>query len=227
MKLVRNTGTDRVVDLIRSGIARNENLDMLTSTFSFFAFAELVNELQKLEGCRLILPPNGSDLAILGTAADRPVRNRLQARWLAKCLLQWIERHAEVRRTLGPVPQGAFVLRNSDGEPVQVLLGSLAFTTDGLGLTPGNPMNLIQASENAEEAALLSQWFDMQWAALDANFVAKQILIDNWKELAGNRAPLLIYALILHHIFRDRYNYASLQQEHDPVHQSVDFGVVG
>jgi primase-polymerase (primpol)-like protein len=50
-----------------------------------------------------------------------------------------------------------------------VFLGSLAFSTDGFGLTPGNPMSLIQASETSEEAALLSQWFDAQWSGLAAD----------------------------------------------------------
>ena len=63
----------------------------------------------------------------------------------------------EVRRAVAPIPQGAFVLRNTEAQPSQALLGSVAFSTDGLGLTPGNPLNLIQASEAAEEAALLQR----------------------------------------------------------------------
>ena len=203
MKLVRNTGSDRVIDLIRPHIGRDYRLDMLTPTFSFFAFAELLRPLQELEECRLVLPPEG-DLAVLGTVADRPARNHLQARWLAKRLLQWIENKVEVRRAVGAIPQSAFVLRDSNNYPIQALLGSLAFSTGGLGLTPGNPMNLIQASETPDEAAHLSQWFDAQWATLETDAAAKQALIDDLKDLAGNRNPLQVYALILHHLFGDR-----------------------
>jgi hypothetical protein len=212
MKLVRNTGTDRVIDMIRSGIGHGHRLDMLTPVLSLFAFAEINREVQDLAGCRLLLPPNRSDLAFLGTAIDRPLRNRLQARWLAKRLIQWLENTVEVRRALSPIPQSTFVIRNSNGHPLQALLGSLAFSADGLGLAPGNPMNLIQASETPEEAALLSQWFDAQWSALSADAAAKQELIDSLTELAGNRDPLLIYALILHHIFRGRGE--ELDEEH-------------
>jgi hypothetical protein len=169
MRLVRNTGTDRVIDLIRPGIGRGHRLDVLTPALSLFAFAEINREARELGGCRLVLPPNGSDLAFLGTAADRPARNRLQVRWLAKRLLQWIESKAEVRCAKSPIPQSAFVIRDSNGNPVQALLGSLAFSTEGLGLAPGNPMSLIQASETPEEAELLSQWFDAQWSALSAD----------------------------------------------------------
>jgi hypothetical protein len=204
MRLVSNTGTNRVIDLIRPGIWRGHRLDMLTPALSLFAFSEVNRNLRELDGCRLVLPPDGSDLAVLGSSADRAARNRLQIRWLAKHLLQWIENKVEVRRAIAPIPQSAFVIRNSNGNPEQALLGSLAFSTEGLGLVPGNPMNLIQASETPEEAALLSKWFDAQWSALSADSASKQQVIDSLKELAGNRDALLVYALILHHSFRDR-----------------------
>ncbi len=87
---------------------------------------------------------------------------------------------------------------------MQALLGAFAFTTDGLGLAPGNPLSLIQASENAEEAGLLSQWFDTQWSALDKATDAKATLVAELRRIAGHRDPLLVYALFLHHLFRDR-----------------------
>jgi hypothetical protein len=204
MRLVRNTGNDRVVDLIRHSLGAGRQLDVVTPSLSLFAFVELMPQLAAVQGGRFVIPPESNELALLGSSADRAARNRLQSRWLAKRLLQWIGNKVEVRRALGPIPQSAFLIRNSDGRPLQALLGSLAFSTDGLGLTPGNPMSLIQASETTEEASRLSQWFDAQWSALAATPASKTALIDSLNELAGNRDPWLVYALILHHIFRDR-----------------------
>ncbi|MFH1015934.1 MAG: helicase-related protein [Chloroflexota bacterium] len=157
-----------------------------------------------LARCRLLLPPASAELAVLGSDADRTARNRLQTRWLASRLAQWLQSKAEVRRALGAVPQGAFVVRDSDAQPLQVLLGSLAFSTDGLGLTPGNPLSLIQASETPEEALLLSQWFDAQWSGLPSDAGANSVLIAFLQSLAAHHDPFLVYTLILHHIFRDR-----------------------
>ena len=84
---------------------------------------------------------------------------------------------------------------------MQALLGSLAFTTDGLGLAPGNPMNLIQSSETPEEAALLAQWFDAQWASLSDDPRAKAEVVAGLEGLAAHRDPYLVYTLILHHVF--------------------------
>ena len=204
MKLIRNTGTDRVVDLLRPGLTAGRRLDVVTPDLSLFAFSEMLDEVSSLASSRLLLPPPGADLVVLGSDADRAARNRLHTRWLAGRLSQWLENKTEVRRALGPVPQGAFVLRDSESRPLQVLLGSLSFSTNGLGLTPGNPLSLIQASETPEEANLLSQWFDMQWSSLAADAAAKASLIGDLQSLAAHRDPFLVYTLILHHLFRDR-----------------------
>ena len=192
VKLVRNIGVDRVIDLIRPGIGKERQLDVVSPVLSLFAFAELVRELDELPRCRLVLPSVDSELGILGSAADRAHRNRLQSRWLARRLIWWLREKTEVRRTPGSVPQGAFILRDATAHPLQALLGSLSFSTEGLGLTPGNPMNLIQASETPEEAALLGQWYDSHWSELEADAASKSALINILQELAANRDPFVI-----------------------------------
>ena len=204
MKLVRNTGTDRVIDLIRPWLKPGNQLDVATPSLSLFAFAEILDEASKLAKARLLLPPDGADLAFLGTEADRAARNRLQTRWLASRCAGWIEDKAEVRRANGAVPQGTIVLRDGEARPEQVVLGSFGFSSDGLGITPGNPLSLIQASETADEGNLLSQWFDVQWAGLQANPDHKSAVIAALQSLAAHRDPFPVYAFILHHLFRDR-----------------------
>jgi SNF2 family DNA or RNA helicase len=177
---------------------------MVTPALSLFAFGELQPELAKLSAARIVLPGDGAELGFLGTDADRPARNRLQARWLAARLAAWLQGKAELRRAGGSVPQGAMVLREADGAPHKVVLGSFAFSTDGLGLTPGNPLSLVQASETAAESHVLSQWFDAQWNGLRTDPTAKAALLNALRSLAEQRDPFTVYTLILHHLFRDR-----------------------
>ena len=204
MKLVRNAGSDRVVDSVRPSLGPDRQLDVVTPALSLFAFAEMLPQLMTAGNCRLVLPSEKIELGLLGSDADRPARNRLQARWLASRLSEWIATKAEVRRALGAVPQGTMVVRDGAGDALLALLGSLALSTDGLGLAPGNPLNLIQASETPEEARLLSQWFDAQWSALAADPAAKASLLSALRDIAVHRAPYLIYSLVLHHVFHDR-----------------------
>lgn len=149
MKLVRNTGTDRVMDVLRPWLLPGRNLDIMSSQLSLFASSETDKEISALTDCRLLLPGSNGDIALLGAEADRKARNRLQNRWLASRLATWIAEKTKVKRAAGPVPRGAFVIRDSDGPPLQAILGSVGFSTDGLGITPGNPVNLVQASETS------------------------------------------------------------------------------
>ncbi|MGB7196103.1 MAG: helicase-related protein [Collimonas pratensis] len=203
MKLVHNTGTDRVIDLIRLHLKRGSQLGCVTPTFSLFAFAELIELLSNLDAVQLILPPVDDSLEFFGGDGDRAARNRLQTRWLALRCAQWLNEKVELRRALGRVPQGAAVLRNVQKIPEQVVFGSFAFSTDGFGLTPGNPLSLIQATESSEEAIQLAQWFNNQWIGLRSQPNARAALIQTLESIGEQRDPVSVYTLILHHVFRD------------------------
>ena len=207
MKLIHNTGADRVIDLIRPHLKHGNQLGCVTPSFSLYAFAEMREALSLLDRVQLILSPDDGALEFLGAEGDRAARNRLQARWLANQCANWISRKVDLRRALGPVPQGAVVMRKPDATPEQVVLGSLAFSTAGLGLTPGNPLSLIQASESADEAAQLARWFDQQWASLHGqsgeSTSGRDALISALQAIGEHRDPFTVYTLILHHLFRD------------------------
>ena len=204
MKLLRNTGAERVIDLVRPLLVPGNQLDVVTSSLSLFAYSEILFELGKLQCTRLLLPSEDADLGLLGSNADRGARNRLQSRWLARRCAAWLGATVELRRASGAVPQGALVARDSAGSPQHAVLGSFSFTTDGLGITPGNPLNLIQASESPEESGLFSRWFDAHWSALETLPDQKAKLIEALYRLAAHLDPMRVYALILFHIFRDR-----------------------
>jgi hypothetical protein len=108
LKLVRNTGTDRVIDLLRPGLTAGRQLDVVTPVFWLFAFSEMLHEVAALARCRLPVPQASAELAVLGSDADRAACNRLQTRWLANRLSQWLHGKTEVRGARGPIPQGAF-----------------------------------------------------------------------------------------------------------------------
>ena len=204
MKLINNGGTDRVIDLMRPYLKLGHQLDCVTPSFSLFAVADLRDALATLKRVQLILPPGDDGLDLLGGAGDRAARNRLQARWLANQCAKWLDGSVELRRAHSPVPQGAVVMRAPDGTADQGVMGSFSFSTDGLGLTPGNPLNLIQASESADEAAQLARWLDQHWATLSSQRDSRPALIETLQNMGQHRAPFTLYALILNHLFGSR-----------------------
>ena len=57
MKFVSNAGTDRVVDLVRPWLRPNHRLDVVSPSFSLFAFAEILADAPRLFNARLVVPP--------------------------------------------------------------------------------------------------------------------------------------------------------------------------
>jgi SNF2-related domain len=204
MKFINNTGNDRVIDSIRPWLQSHSQLDISSAHYSLFAFAEVAVPVSQLSQVRLIVPPLQADataLQLLGSEADIASRNKLQNHWFAQQFADWLNSKAQVRQAKSTIPQGTIVLRDSQGVAQQAVLGSFAFSSEGLGIAPGNPLNLIQNSENPAEAENLSQWFNLQWASLQDQPEAKATFIAAVKTLAERHDPTSIYTLMLHHLF--------------------------
>ena len=202
MRLVKNSGNDRVVDELRKSLDSQSTLDIASPTFSLFAFAELREVLEQLERCRLLLPLNeNNDLLLLGSEADRSFRNRLQARWLARHCAEWLRKKSELRASPALLPQSTLMTGHPDVARQRVITGNCPFTTDGLGLAPGNQFSLIQCAESPEEISILGTWFSALWDGVRPSSEAKTALLDRLKELADHKAPSQIYNLILYHLF--------------------------
>lgn len=204
MKIISNRGTDRVMDALTGTLAPGSRLDIATSALSLFAFSELQKELDGITRARLILPGASADLGFLGGSGDRPARNHLRTRWLAGRLAGWLETKTDVRHAPRGIPQGAAIVRDPSGAPVQALLGSFALTTDGLGTTPGDPLGIVQASESGNDSEQFAKWFESQWATLSGDPTAKAGVVQAVRELAAHKPAAQVYAQILYHLFLAR-----------------------
>src|SRR5450759_4705969 len=106
MKLIKNSGSDRVIDELRQTLAPPSSLDLASPAFSLFAFAELRDLLEKLDACRVVIPAaDGAELGLTGSDTDRAFRNRLQLRWLARECAAWIKKKVELRGAPALLPQ--------------------------------------------------------------------------------------------------------------------------
>lgn len=78
MKLLRNSGTDRVLDELCRYLDKDDALDYVSRGFFLPAFREIAQFLQELRTCRLILQDtSAADLGLYGGDADRATRNKL------------------------------------------------------------------------------------------------------------------------------------------------------
>jgi len=133
MRLIRNTGNDRVIDELRQSLLPGSSLDLASPALSLFAFAELRELLEKLDACRVVLPAvTDGDLGLTGTDADRAFRNRLQIRWLARQCARWIQKLVELRSAPSSLPQSILIAGKPGSDLHRVITGNCAFTTEGL-----------------------------------------------------------------------------------------------
>ena len=205
MKLISNTGTNRVIDALRQAVQSGATLDVASPALSLFAFSELRDLLSRAARSRLILPlDTDGDLSFLGSIADRPARNKLQAHWLARECAKWIREKAEVRSSSSPLPQSVYVVRHPDGIQSRVLTGNCPLTTDGLGLAPGNQLSLIQCAETPEEVSLFANWFESLWTAMPSTTRAIEQLLTRLQALSDPHAASLIYYQVLFQLFKSR-----------------------
>ena len=140
MKLIRNTGSDRVIDQLRQTLAPQLSLDLASPAFSLFAFAELREVLEKLDTCRVVLPEaNGTDLGLTGSENDRAFRNHLQIRWLARECAAWIQK-VELRNAPAVLPQSILIA----GKPRLSCTGSSPATALHHGRLGPHPRQPVQ-----------------------------------------------------------------------------------
>ena len=205
MKLIRNTGESRVIEELRKSLGPGTSLDLASPAFSVFAFGEVAELLENLASGRLILSaPNGATPNLLGSDSDRPFRNQLRGRWLARKSAEWIEEKTQIRFASMPLPQSVIVTTHQAEERCKAITGNCPFTTDGLGITPGNELSLIQGSETREEWTMLSSWFANLWDSMPAMPAAKAAVLEQLRVLFENKAPWDIYHAMLYHVFKDR-----------------------
>lgn len=197
---ISNKGVDRVAEVIQSSLADSESLDLATAKLSVFAFDHLRDGLRRLVGSRLVLPPSPGELDFLGGPTDRRLRNRLRTRWLAAQLADWLESNVEIRAAERGVPQGWLILRDQDGVPAQVLTGSFAFDTQGLGLVPGDPWQLIQAADSETERDQIGSLFEQLWNAAPHDAMTHREVVSALRTIAAPASADAIYNLMLHHL---------------------------
>ena len=203
MRLISNAGTDRVIDNLQQSLEPGASLDIATPAWSIFAFGELRERLAASANVRVAIPTQG-DLQLLGGESDRPSRNRLQSRWLARLCRDWIATTAEVRALHGALPQTALITNGARPSQRRAITGPCALTMDGLGIVPGNRLSLIQCADAGDEWAAYQAWFDALWSSLPTDGQAKNRLLAELDAITTQQPPSHIYHQILRHVFGDQ-----------------------
>ena len=201
MRLLRNSGTDRAVDLLRDWLTSDTQVDVVSPSFSLWAYSEIKDFLDRVDRCRLLLgEPDSIASSLLGGDGDIAFRGQLQGRWLARTAGDWISRKTEIRNARKAPPQSLIFVRGSSS-PGRAMMGTCSLTTEGLGLTPSGRLGLVQATDADAEAASYADWFESNWDDLHGESGAKASLLASLEDMASQRAPSVVYFQILYQMF--------------------------
>ena len=115
MRTVPNTGTDRVLDLVRPWRQTDNRIDFASRTLSLSILWRVCRKSGAHgRGAHFIQPPDNAKLYLPASAAGQAARNRLRGHWLAGRRAAWIEKTADAWRPpyalsrLGPLRTGAY-----------------------------------------------------------------------------------------------------------------------
>lgn len=196
---VINNKRIKVGDFLTEHITRKAELSVITSLFSIYAFAILEENTPLIEKLRLLFSAPidiSDDLSLIGDADERKLRNELTQQLIAQKCRDWLSEHAEIFQTTSAVV--AQNLMYTDEIAIQ---GGADLTAAGLGYVNSNRYAISTAFEECENIEQMAEWFEAVWGDRQKIQDIKQSFLDQLSWIGSDKAPDLIYYLILFHIF--------------------------
>lgn len=199
MQLINNKRI-KAGDYITEHITDASHLSVISALFSIYAFEMLAAKLPFIKKLRLLFsaPIDTQDnLALIGEADERKLRNRLTQQFVSKKCKEWLSLNSEIRQATvrNIVQQNLFCTENA------ALQGSADLTASGLGFVASMRHDMCTGFEEQENIQELAEWFESVWG--DSHYIQdiKKSFLDQLEWLGSDKAPDFIYYLILYHIF--------------------------
>lgn len=199
MQLINNKRI-KAGDFITGHITDASHLSVISALFSIYAFEMLEAKLPFIKKLRLLFsaPIDIRDnLALIGEADERKLRNRLTQQFVAKKCKEWLAANSELRQATvrNIVQQNLFCTENA------ALQGSADLTASGLGFVASMRHDMCTGFEEQENIQELAEWFESVWG--DSRYIQdiKKSFLDQLEWLGSDKAPDFIYYLILYHVF--------------------------
>jgi hypothetical protein len=200
MKLIRNSGSDRVFDCLEDTMLQAVSVDIATSRLLLHGFAALQSKKLIPNKSRIVVAlGDGSEPQPKG---DRSYRNGLRERYLSAVLVRWLKT-IEVRATTRTLSQSAIIGNNAEAGPIIAMVGDCSLSTEGLGLAASDRLGMVQLAETEDERAMFAKWFIEQWQTLPQDETNLRNLLFPIEAAANRRGVADIYHRVLDSLFED------------------------
>lgn len=191
-------------------LPQNAELSVITALFSIYAFEMLEPRLSSIQKLRLLFSSHldiQDDLAFIGDADERKLRNHLTQQYIARKCEEWLTSHADISQTTTSslVHQNLFC---TDGIAIQ---GSANLTAAALGFVNSIRHDMSTGFEEKENIEELAGWFEAIWNDRQHVHDIKKEFLGQLDWIGSDKSPAFIYFFILYHIFNNRL--AELDEE--------------
>ena len=207
-----NRGT--VGDFLKSNIADDSSLSVVSAYFTIHAYNALKGSLGGIDGLRFLFgepsfiksldPENAEEKAFKIVDEGLELREQLQQKPIAKACAEWIADKVEIRSTRQSNLLHGKMYHIAKNGVEKAIMGSSNFTVRGLGLSPPHDnIELNLEVDDPHDRRDLKAWFDEIWS--DTNHVedVKAKVIAALNRLGRDYAPEFIYYKTLYELFRD------------------------
>ena len=199
MQLINNKRI-KAGDFISDHITKDSHLSVISALFSIYAFEMLEGKLPFIQKLRLLFSAPidiQDDLALIGEADERKLRNRLTQQFVAKKCKDWLAANSEIRQATAKniVQQNLFCLETA------ALQGSADLTASGLGFVASMRHDMCTGFDEQENIQEIAEWFESIWD--DSRYIQdiKKSFLEQLEWLGSDKSPDFIYYLTLYHIF--------------------------
>lgn len=236
-KILDNKQFGKVGDELKSCIKGNSKLSIISAYFTIFAYKELSKELNKVDGVRFLFTEptfvkkkkelvreyfidKTPEHNISGNEFEIKMRNELNQASIAKECAEWIKNKAEFKSLKKPNPAQQRLIYVENEEDDTSINGTVDFTTDGLGFSPSNRIDMNMCMYGKEYTAQFLAMFNNIWEDDSLVEDVKTKVLEQMQLIYKENTPEFIYFITLYNIFK---NYLGEITEENIVKTKIGF----
>lgn len=219
-KILDNKQFGKVGDELKENIKSHSKLSIISAYFTIFAYKELNKELNKIDNLRFLFTEptfvkKENDLVrsyfidrtnehkISGNEFEIKMRNKMNQASIAKECAEWVKNKVEFKSLKNPNSAQQRLIYVENKEDNISINGTVDFTTDGLGFSPSNRMDMNTCMYGKDYTSQFLTMFNNIWEDDSLVEDVKTKVLEQMKLIYKENTPEFIYFVTLYNIFKD------------------------
>lgn len=219
-KILDNKQFGKVGEELKDSIRSHSKLSIISAYFTIFAYKELSKELNKVDKLRFLFTEptfvNKNEELVRSYFIDRTLehkisgnefeikmRNEMNQSSIAKECAEWIKNKVEFKSLINPNSAQQRLIYIENKEDNVSINGTVDFTTDGLGFSPSNRMDMNTCMYGREYTNQFLTMFNNIWEDDSLVEDVKTKVLEQMQLIYNENTPEFIYFVTLYNIFKD------------------------